>query len=386
VKDIHFGCFLFIDLDFDSWNNIENSDKINPMDFKETLAELKKEIDKELGYQFNIAIKGVRKKDALMAEALAQAKNITLAGGKRIRGALLCQAYFGVGGKERKKIIKAATAIELVHMLLLVHDDIMDKGWLRHGEKTLHTFFSEKKQKNLPADEVKHFGNSIAMITGDMLYAMANNLILESKFNDAVIIQSLSQVQSIIETTIAGQSQDVWIAHKKNATEKEILNMYKNKTARYTLEGPLYVGAMLAGRNDRKFLQCLSRYAVPVGIAFQIQDDILGIFGIKQKTGKLAVSDIEEGKRSIIVTKAFSRANLRQKKQLDSILGKKNLSNKEIRTFQDILKSTGALEYSKKMAAAYLVKGKREIKKIAFLPDTKRFLMGLTEYLEDRET
>lgn len=356
------------------------------MDFKKTLAGLKKEIDKELRYQFDIAIRDVRKKDALMAEALSQAKKITLAGGKRIRGALLCQAYFGAGGKEKNKIIKAAAAIELVHMFFLVHDDIMDRGKLRHGEKTLSVIFFGKKQKSLSVDEAGHFGNSIAMITGDMLYVMANKLILESGFSDAVVIQSLTQIQSIVETTIAGQSQDVWIAHEKNATEKEILNMYKNKTARYTFEGPLYVGAMLAGQNDRKFLQCLSNYAVPVGIAFQIQDDILGIFGNKQKTGKLAVSDIEEGKRSIIVTKAFREADLKQKKQLDSILGKKNLKNKEIKTFQDTLKSTGALEYSKKMTAAYLAKGKKEIKKIDFLPDAKRFLIGLTEYLEGRET
>ena len=161
--------------------------------------------------------------------------------------------------------------------------------------------------------------------------------------------------------------------------------MYKNKTAHYTLEGPLYVGSMLAGKGNCKFLQCLSRYAIPVGIAFQIQDDILGVFGIKQKTGKLSVSDIKEGKRSIIVIKALGGANLKQKKQLNSILGKKNLSNKEIKIFQDILKSTGALEYSKKMAATYLAKGKREVKKMAFLPDAKKFLMGLAEYLEGRE-
>jgi len=364
---------------------MRNDGKANFMEFKKTLARLKKEIDQELKYQFDIAIRDARKKDSLIAEALKQTKKITLAGGKRIRGALLCQAYFGAGGKDKKKIIKAAAAIELINMFLLVQDDIMDRGNLRHGEKTLHVVFSEKKQKNISADEAKHFGNSIAMIAGDMLYAMANKLILESGFSDAAIIQSLSQIQSIVETTIAGQSQDAWIAYKKNATEKEVLNMYKNKTARYTLEGPLHVGSILAGKSSRKFLQCLSFYAVPIGIAFQLQDDILGVFGNKQKTGKLAVSDIEEGKRSIMVIKAYEKANIKQKKQLDSILGKKNLTNREIRIFQDVLKSTGALEYSKKMAAAYLAKGKREIKKMAFLPDAKKFFMGMAEYLEGRE-
>ena len=132
-------------------------------------------------------------------------------------------------------------------------------------------------------------------------------------------------------------------------------------------------------------MNLLSRYAIPVGIAFQIQDDILGVFGSEKKIGKSAASDIEEGKQTFLVLKARELANSKQKKQLDSILGKKNLTNMEIRIFQDILKSTEALEYSKKMAITYLAKGKREIKKMAFLPDAKKFIMGLTEYLEGRE-
>jgi len=357
---------------------------LNIMDFPKTLGKLKVAIDKELGYHFDNVIRDARKKDMLIADVLKQAKKITLAGGKRIRGALLCQAYFGAGGKEKKKILKVAAAIELVHLFLLIHDDIIDRGSLRHGEKTLHTMFSGKKQKNISSDKASHFGDSIAIIAGDMIYAMANKLIAESGFDVLITLQALSQIQSVAMTTIIGQSQDIAIAYKKKTTEKEVLTMYKNKTARYTFEGPLYAGAMLAGRNNPKFLQYLSRYAVPIGIAFQIQDDILGVFGSKKKMGKLTVSDIEEGKKSIMVVKACEWADSKQKKRLDSILGKKNLTNKEVKIFRDILKSTGALEYSNKMATAYFDKGKKEVKKIAFLPDAKRFLMELIKYLENR--
>lgn len=355
------------------------------MKFKETLIKLKKEIDDELKLQFYGLIRNVRKEDALIAEALEQIKKITLAGGKRIRGALLCQAYFGAGGKGKKKIIKAAAAAELLHMFFLVHDDIMDKGLLRHGEKTVQFFFARKKQKNMPAEEAQHFGNSIAIIAGDMLYAMANKIILEAGFDIKTTSQSLIKMQKTVETTIVGQSQDVKIAQGTKTTEKEVLAMYANKTARYTFENPLRMGVILAGKNNKKLMQCLSRYAINVGIAFQIQDDILGVFGNKKKTGKLSVSDIEEGKKSIMVVRAYKRANNMQKKQLDLILGKKAITYKEVKVFQEILKHTGALEYAQEMSAGYLAKGKREIKKMAFFPEAKNFLTGLVEYLEKRE-
>lgn len=355
------------------------------MDFKETLAGMKKEIDKELKLQFDSVIKSVQKEDILLSEALKQVKKIALAGGKRIRGALLCQAYFGAGGKNKKEIMKAAAAIELLHMFFLVHDDIMDKGMLRHGEKTLQAFFSEKKQKYMSASEAEHFGNSIAIIGGDMLYVMANKIILKTRFNIEAVTQSLGKLQSTVETTIIGQSQDMKIAQEKQVNEKKVLSMYANKTAQYTFENPLHIGAILAGKNNQRLLQCLSRYAINVGTAFQIQDDILGVFGNEKKTGKLSVSDIEEGKKSVMVIKAYKKANPEQKKQLNSILGKKGLTKKEINIFQNILKSTGALKYAQKMSANYLAKGKREIKKMALLPKARIFLTGLIAYLESRE-
>lgn len=356
------------------------------MDFKETLAGLKKEIDKELELQFDSVIKDVRKEDVLITEALEQVKKITLAGGKRIRGALLCQAYFGAGGRDKKKIIKTAAAIELVHMFLLIHDDIIDRGNLRHGEETLHKMLSGKKQKYNLKNDGEHFGISEAIIAGDILYALANKIIIEAGFEPKISMRAISELQSVVANTVVGESQDILIAYKDNATEKEVLSMLKNKTAKYTFEGPLHIGAILGGCNNKKTLKLLSQYAIPVGIAFQIQDDILGVFGNEKTMGKSVASDIEEGKKTILVSKARELANSRQKKQLDSILGKKGLKNNEVRAFQDILKSTGSLEYSKKMAANYLAKGKREIKKMALFPETKKFLAGLVEYLENRET
>lgn len=358
---------------------------MNNMNFQQTLGSLKVAIDKELQHCFDAAIADAWKKDKLIAEALEHTKTIALSGGKRIRGALLYWAYFGVGGKEKKKILKVAAAIELVHLFLLVHDDIIDRGELRHNKATLHKMLEKKYRKNISANDVGHFGESIAIIVGDMLHAIANKIVLETGLPLKETVCALLQLQKIVTTTIIGQSQDIAIEYKNNATQEDVLAMYENKTARYTFEGPLHVGAMLAGCDNKKTLSSLSSYAIPLGIAFQIQDDILGVFGNEQKIGKSVASDIEEGKQSLLVVKARQLASIAQKKELNAILGKKNLNKKEIRVFQDILKSTGALAYAEDLAMQYLDKGKQEIEKAIILPEAKEFYISLVEYLEKRE-
>ena len=356
------------------------------MTFQQCLGGLKVAIDRELEYYFDVAIADAKKEDRLIVEALIQTKKIALAGGKRIRGALLCQAYFGVGGKERKKILKIAAAIELVHMFLLIHDDIIDRGGSRHGEETLHKMLSLKKKKYNLKNDGEHFGISEAIIVGDLLYAIANKIITEAGFNPKLSMQSLTKLQSIVETTIIGESQDILISYKKNATEKEVLQMLDNKTAKYTFEGPLHMGAILGGCNNQKTLNLLSRYAIPVGIAFQIQDDILGVFGNEKKMGKSVASDIEEGKQTIMVVKAFKSASISEWKQLSYILGKKKLTKREIKTFQDIIKSTGSLNYAKNLASELFSQGKKEIEKSPLFSKEKKFFIELVDYLENRET
>lgn len=354
------------------------------MEFQQKLSGLKAVIDKEIEHQFDLAIESARKKDHLIAEALEHTKKIALSGGKRIRAALMQCAYFGVGGKEKKKILKAAVSIEFVHLFLLVHDDIIDRGDLRHGKETLHRLFSRKYKGNSIANS-EHFGDSMAVIVGDMLYAISQKIILKVGFPFENLVPALFKLQDVVSTTIAGQSQDIAIENSASASFEEVLKMYENKTARYTFEGPLHMGAILAGCNDKKTFDLLSRYSLPLGIAFQVQDDILGVFGSRKKIGKSVASDIEEGKISLLVVMARQSASADQKKKLNSILGKKNLSNKEIKDFQNILRVTGALEYCQNFASELIKEAKTEIEKVIVKKDSKDFLIGLAEYLEKRE-
>jgi geranylgeranyl diphosphate synthase, type I len=354
------------------------------MDFKETLLDFKKKIDKEIVLYLDKAIAESKKQDTVIVDALRYVKKFTLAGGKRIRSALMYYGYLGAGGKEKEKMLKASVSIELVHMFLLIHDDVIDRDIERHGMETVNRRYEKIGARYFPGKDPKHFGNSMAIIIGDMIAALGNQIIFSSGFNEKSIMMALSRLQSIISCTGIGEAKDFYIEHRGEATEKDILEMYEYKTAKYTIEGPLHLGTILGGM-DEKYLSAISRYAIPVGIAFQIQDDILGIFGDEEKLGKEVGSDIEEGKITLLVVKAREKANREQRSILDGILGKKNLSEKDIEKFRSVISETGALGYANAIANRYIKKGKKELETLKIEKEAKDFLLGMAEYMVHRD-
>ena len=354
------------------------------MDFKETLRDFKKKVDKEIVIYFDKVIKETGDKDAIITDALKYVKKFTLAGGKRIRPALMYYGYVGSGGKEKEKMLKTSVSIELIHMFLLMHDDVIDRDIERHGKKTVNKRYEDMGKKLFPQKDAKHFGISIALIIGDMIAAFGNQILFDSGFNEKNIMKALSGLQSIISYTVIGEVKDFYIEYKGKASEKDVLSMYECKTAKYTIEGPLHLGAVLGG-SDGKLLKAISAYSIPIGIAFQIQDDILGIFGNGKKLGKEIGSDIEEGKITILVTKVWEKANREQRKVFDEILGKKNPSKNDIEIFKNIVRETGALDYAKKMANEYIEKGKKELEKMDLNKEAKDFLREMANYMTQRD-
>lgn len=354
------------------------------MDFKNKLAEIKGKIDKEIGIFFNKAIEEGKKRDLVITDALKYAKTLTLAGGKRIRPALMYYGYLGAGGKEKNKMLKAAVSIELVHTFLLIHDDIIDRDLERHGKDTVNMRYEKIGKRFFPTRDPKHFGNSMAIIIGDMMAAIGNQIIFNSGFDEKLIMKALFDLQSIVSYTVVGQVKDLYIEYRNKATEKDVLEMYEYKTAKYTIEGPLHLGAVLGG-SDEKILKGISNYSIPIGIAFQIQDDILGIFGNQKKLGKKVGSDIEEGKITLLVVKARERADKEQRKMLEKLLGKRDLNFNDIKNFRNIITETGSLEYAENMARKYINEGKKELDKLEIKKEARDFLMGMADYMVQRE-
>ena len=354
------------------------------MDIKQNLADFKEKVDREIELFFDKVIRESSKKDVFVTDALKYARLMVVSGGKRIRPALMYWGYRGCGGAEEEKIIRACVAIELIHVFLLIHDDVIDQDLTRHGVDTMNNHYAKLGKRIFPGSDEAHFGDSISIIVGDMIGALGNQIIFDSKFSPELIMKALSHLQSVVSLTVIGQSKDIYMEYKKEATEKEVLEMYEFKTARYTIEGPLQLGAILGGASE-EILKSINRFSVPIGIAFQIQDDILGIFGEEEKIGKSVGADIKEGKQTILLVKAKESASSAQRKILNSCVGKENLSSEDVEMFREVVIKTGSLDYAKSFADNLIREGIGELKKVPISSDARKFLLGMAEYMMKRE-
>ncbi len=311
-------------------------------------------------------------------------KKTLLAAGKRIRPYMMYYGYLAAGGKEKEKILKTSTCVEFIHSFLLMHDDIVDRDDKRHGLETIHVHYENYANKKFDTQDAKHFGVSVAIIMGDTIYSIANQILFSSKFEPKLIVEAMNKLQEIVRRTAIGEMQDILMEHKKSPSEKEILKMYENKTAKYTFEGPFQLGALLAGANYSQ-VNDISRFAIPLGIAFQLQDDFLGIFGKEEITGKPFASDIIEGKQTIIVKRAFELSSVKQKKRLKELLGKKDITKNEIEEFIFILNSVGAVQSVSEDIDKYLKEATNLLKDADISLEVKNFLFGMISYLKKRK-
>ncbi len=354
------------------------------MDIKKELDKFKIDIDREIEIYIDRVIKEAQDTDPFVLNAVKFFKKTILAGGKRIRPIMMCYGYRAAGGKNFKEILKTSISIELIHAFLLMHDDIIDRDDVRHGKKTMHARYRDYNKRFLFNNDADHFGTSIAIVVGDFIYSLGNQVLFESNFEPKLIVQALNKMQSVVGLTCVGEMQDVYMEYSKKVSEKDILKMYENKTAKYTFEGPLQLGAMLAGANE-EFCKKLSSYAVPIGIAFQIRDDMLGIFGDMKKTGKPVGSDIAEGKKTLMVNRAYKNATSDQKKILNSLLGNQDINKKDVKIFREIMIDTGAYDSVEKYMQDLIIQSQDALKNITLKNDVEEFFFAITRYLNKRE-
>lgn len=354
---------------------------------KVILGDFKKRLDPRISAFFARTKEDAVHEDGLVRDAIEHMEDIVVSGGKRLRAALMYYAYLGVGGQDREAMLDTAVSVELIHAFLLVHDDIIDRDTLRHGVKTLHERYRELALAHFPGKDSEHFGNSIAIILGDMLHTFGNDIIFRAPFDKEAIFAALSCLQRIVSLTVVGQARDIYIEYEGTASEEEILKMYENKTARYSIEGPLHLGALLGG-GKKETLAKFSAYAVPLGIAYQIQDDIIGIFGTEKEIGKPVGSDIQEGKYTILVAKAVKLGTKAQVKRLRELLElKEAVTVAHISEFQAILQETGALAATEAMAAEYIAEGVQALSPLRedLTPEAYEFMEALTAYIIGRK-
>ena len=354
------------------------------MDFKEELTSLKAAIEAVMRVYIDEKKNAVQKDDVFLADALQNVAEVILGGGKRLRGALLYHGYKAGGGQEEAIALKAAAGMEFIHSYLLIHDDIMDRDNLRHGVETLHARYEAFAVKHFPEKDAAHFGTSIAITLGDMVCAWGNDCIFSLDLPRERVQRATQKVQSVVHRTGVGQMRDMYIEFLGTATEVEILEMYKDKTAYYSLIGPLQIGLLLAGENE-EFDSVFHEYALPLGIAFQLQDDILGLYSEEQELGKTIGSDIAEGKVTLLLQKTREGLSAADQQELTRILRLgEALTESDIAWVRAKGEETGSKAAIEARIQAYIAKAQAVLAASSLPEDTKQFLTGLAEYMHKR--
>lgn len=341
------------------------------MDAKSYLGNYAQSADKFLNSFFAQKKKAADKIDLKLGSMLDVFQNYTY-GGKKIRGALTALGYELAGGRDFDSILPVSCGIELLHNFLLIHDDIIDKDEIRRGKPTVHALFSKKNGE--------HLGISKGIMVGDIGAFLGYELIVGSVFSKKRITKALSKLNEHLLKTGYGQILDIEFDFKKKVTWDDVLKVRTYKTAYYTVVMPLSVGAILGGAKD-KTLKAIEKYGVPVGIAFQLADDILGVFGKSDKTGKSSESDIREGKKTLLFVKALELARDKERQFLLKWYGSDKLDKNKIEKIRQAIKDSGSLDYSRKLAEEMAEKGKKYIPKITGNLQFRETLSSLADFI-----
>lgn len=358
---------------------------------KAELMQFVKIINKKLEDYFNDQLKdpfGVSQSEKKLTKHILQhIKEHNLRPAKRLRGSFVYFGYNLLGGKKEKDILNASMSIELIHTALLMHDDFMDQDETRRGLPTTHEYYKKiHKQRNYRFNS-KHYGESMAVNVGDAALLLGYEILGKSHFSPTQKIQALNRTLRGIVNTAYGQAYDITLEGKGVATNKDILDLHLAKTAIYTYENPLHIGAILAGAKESD-LELIIEYAIPGGIAFQLQDDILGLFGDPKKTGKPAHSDLRQGKMTLLIIKALDKANKKQRSELMSLWGKRKIRDKDADVARKIVIDTGSLDHSKKISRKWAKKAQEAIpqmKNKGWNKEAINYLDGIAQYMVERE-
>jgi len=312
--------------------------------FAEFLTKAKKEVETACDKYLNDLIDDAKDKPFIGA-AIRDLHNQNQ-GGKRIRGAMIKLGEKIASGIDEENCggtpsTTVAMAYEIFQTAILIHDDVIDKSCTRRGKQTIHTCEGDS-----------HFGISRAICIGDYGLFLANKILADSGLPDDVLVKVFRMFSEIQLKTIEGEIMDVSLPAFPIDILKEydeymqlVGNIYDNKTSWYTLVGPLLLGAICGGWGIKQTI-ALRDFAMPLGMAFQIKDDLLGIFANEKVLGKPALSDIVEKKQTILYGYAYKHAASGQKLQLEKSYGNPLANENDLQIVREIFMATGAKAYA----------------------------------------
>ena len=313
-----------------------------------------------------------------------------LSGGKRMRAQLCVAGWHAFGGTPDEPAIIAGSALELFQGAALAHDDLMDGSLTRRGMPAVHRRLAAEHTERGWLGRPEDHGAAGAILLGDLLLSVSSMEMDIARAELPVDASRRARTEWDLMTAevAVGQYLDVraealpW--RHDDAAVSRSLTVVRHKSARYSVEHPLVLGAAMAGADDEAIAQ-LRAVGLPLGVAFQLRDDVLGVFGDPAVTGKPAGDDLREGKRTVLLALALRRADAGQRAVVERSVGRQELSDADIDTLRTILHDTGGVEEHEELITAQLEEGLAALRAADVPAKSRETLASLAEALIRRQ-
>ncbi|MGV3113864.1 polyprenyl synthetase family protein [Corynebacterium freneyi] len=291
--------------------------------------------------------------DEEFSRVIGALSDFTLLGGKRVRPAFAWAGWLGAGGDKGKyadvedaeAVFRSVCALEFIQACALIHDDIIDASDTRRGNPTVHKIFEARHRDNGWRGDAVHYGHSVAILAGDIALAWADDMFHGSGLTDAARNRAREPWWRMRTEVLGGQLLDITAEASGDSRVGVAEKVNRYKTAAYTIERPLHIGAAIAGAGD-DIVDAYRGFGTDIGIAFQLRDDQLGVFGDPEVTGKPAGDDLREGKRTVLVATALERLRMTDPDgahHLDEKLGRVHGLD-DVAEMRDLIRASGADE------------------------------------------
>ncbi len=293
--------------------------------------------------------------DPAFGEAAEVLSAFVLGGGKRLRPTFAWWGWRGAGGSAQDvgaaAVLQAISALELIQACALLHDDLMDASATRRGRPTVHVEFARRHADAGWRGRPARFGAAAAILLGDLAMVWADDMLRAAELDPAALRRATQPWEAMRTEVLGGQYLDVFHQSTGDASARAALQVDRYKTAAYTVERPLHLGAAIADAGP-ELTACYRRFGADIGVAFQLRDDLLGVFGDPAVTGKPAGDDLREGKRTLLLALALERAGASETEAIEAAIGDPDLDGDGVDRVRGLLQDLGAAQAVEQRIAA----------------------------------
>lgn len=301
--------------------------------------------------------------DPALTEIGRDVASLVAAGGKGLRPAFVYWGHRATGAEHDDGLYWPAGAVELLHTFALIHDDVMDRSPTRRGQAAIHETMSAVHEREGMVGDGRWFGVGGAILAGDLAFVWADELLDAAPLDPATVDRARSVFSRLRVEVMAGQFLDLRLAGLAHAVEEDARRVALLKSGRYTVTRPLQLGAAIGGGDD-VLDAALMGFGDAVGLGFQLRDDILGLFGDPEETGKGATSDLREGKRTMLVLRALHLADEPARAALTDVLGDAELTDADADRAREVVVETGALAGVEKIIVEQGAKARQALRPV----------------------